>query len=108
MNAGRLKGFVIPLLCLVVMAGCFTDNSTNMADFKRAQQYRKEALQAERQGDRERALVYMEKAQTMVPRVGEMPPVLPPRMVQPVHRSIAPAGGEYTCSNTGINQFSCF
>ena len=95
------------LLLLFVLSGCSTADQQT-ANFKRAQKLRQNALLADRQGDIASALDDINQVRVLEPIASRSPGLTPPSMRGPEHLAIAPASGQTTCSNIGINRFSCF
>jgi hypothetical protein len=88
--------------------GCSTADN-DAANFKQAQKLRQNALLAARQGDTASALEDINRVQVLEPLASRSPAGLwPPPLRGPEHRAIAPAAGQTTCNNIGINRFSCF
>jgi hypothetical protein len=102
----RLRLGLILFLFLIV-SGCSTANK-DAANFSKAQKLRQSALLAARQGDTASALDDINRVQVLEPVATRSPVPPPPSMNGPEHRAIAPAAGETTCANIGINRFSCF
>lgn len=111
----RLRvGIFVPMLGLLAIAlgGCGESAAARAADttenFFTAQQYRQQALYANEHGNNADAVQFLQMAQMIAPVGGGTLP--PPRatLLMPQHLSIAPAGGQVTCHNIGINRFSCF
>lgn len=105
--------FVLLLgLLAAALGGCSEAAAVRAADrtenFFTAQQYRQQALYANERGDNAAAVQYLQMAQMRMPLEAEAVP--PPRstLLLPQHLAIAPAGGQVTCHNIGINRFSCF
>lgn len=107
------------LAFLAALSGCSAFQVTGVAspaeqaaaareDFAMAQFYRTEALNAYEHGDSASALLYVQKAQALVPRAERTALTPSTTVLQPEHRAIAPAGGSTTCYNIGINRFACF
>ncbi len=100
------------LLLLAALSGCAESAAARAAaarrNFAAAQQYRKEALYADRRGDSAQAVLYLQEAQMREPlgEQAELPPST--TVLLPQHLAIAPAGGAVTCNSIGINRFSCF
>ena len=107
-------GIFVPMLGLLAMAlgGCGESAAARAADttenFFAAQQYREQALYASEHGDNAAAVQYLQMAQMKAPVGREALPPPGSTLLMPQHRVIAPAGGEVTCHNIGINRFSCF
>jgi hypothetical protein len=105
---------LVPMLGLLAMAlgGCGESAAVRAANttesFFTAQQYRKQALYASEHGDNGAAVQYLQMAQMIAPVGRQALP--PPRatLLLPQHLAIAPAGGQVTCHNIGINRFACF
>jgi hypothetical protein len=105
---------LVPMLGLLamVLGGCGESAAARAADatenFFTAQQYRKQALYANEHGDSAAAVQYLQMAQMIAPVGRQALP--PPRatLLMPQHLVIAPAGGQFTCHNIGINRFACF
>jgi hypothetical protein len=95
------------LMLLLLFAGCSTADR-DAANFKQAQKLRQNALLAARQGDTASALEDIDRVQVLEPLSSRSPGLWPPPLRGPEHRTIAPAGGQTTCNNIGINRFSCF
>lgn len=109
----RVGIFVLTLgLLAIALGGCGESAAVRAADttenFFTAQQYRQQALYANQHGDNTAAVQYLQMAQMKAPVGLETSP--PPRstLLMPQHLAIAPAGGQVTCNNIGINRFSCF
>lgn len=109
-------GAAIFLLSLGLMAaavgGCSDAAAVKAADatenFFTAQQYREQALYADEHGNNADAVRYLQMAQMRMPLgAGALPPP-GATLLLPQHRVIAPASGQATCHNIGINRFSCF
>jgi hypothetical protein len=95
------------LILLLLLSGCSTaDNGA--ANFKQSQKLRQNALLAARQGDTASALDDINRVQVLEPLVSRSPGLAPPPLSGPRHLPIAPASGQITCNNIGINRFSCF
>lgn len=88
-------------------SGCATANN-EAANFSKAQKLRQKALLADRQGNTASALDDLNRARVLEPVDLSSPGLIPPQMSGPEHRAIAPASGQTTCNNIGINRFSCF
>lgn len=95
------------ILLFVLLSGCSTADN-DAANFSKAQKLRQNALLASRQGDTASALDDINRVQVLEPLATRSPGVPPPSMNGPKHRAIAPAAGQTTCANIGINRFSCF
>jgi hypothetical protein len=96
------------LILVLLFVGCSTADK-DAANFKQAQKLRQNALLAARQGDTASALEDIDRVQVLEPLASRSPAGLwPPPLRGPEHRTIAPAGGQTTCNNIGINRFSCF
>jgi hypothetical protein len=93
-------------------AGCSTGAAARAADatenFFTAQQYRQQALYANEHHDNAAAVRYLQMAQMIEPLGKEALPPPTSTLLLPQHLPIAPAGGELTCNNIGINRFTCF
>lgn len=98
------------ILFLVLLAGCSTadKDAANFEKFEQAQKLRQNALLAARQGDTASALEDIDRVQVLEPLMSRSPGLWPPPLRGPEHRAIAPADGQTTCYNTGINRFACF
>jgi hypothetical protein len=107
MSADLQRRLRLSLILLLVLSGCSTVNK-EAANFKQAQKLRQNALLAARQGDTASALGDIDRVRVLEPLATGSPAVTPPSMSGPKHRAIAPAAGETTCNNIGINRFSCF
>jgi len=94
--------------CSTAISGCSSADNDAAARFSKAQKLRQNALLAARQGDTARALNDIDRVQVLEPLASRSPGLTPPSMSGPEHRAIAPASGQTTCSNIGINRFSCF
>jgi hypothetical protein len=97
----------LSLILLLVLSGCSTADH-QAANFKQAQKLRQNALLAARHGDTASALDDINRVQVLEPLASRSPGMTPPSMSGPKHRAIAPAAGNTTCNNIGINRFSCF
>jgi hypothetical protein len=93
--------------CSTALSGCSSADN-DAAKFSKAQKLRQNALFAARQGDTASALNDIDRVQVLEPLTSRSPGLTPPSMSGPEHRAIAPAAGQTTCSNIGINRFSCF
>jgi hypothetical protein len=107
MSADFQRRLRLGLLLFLILSGCSTADR-DAANFKRAQKLRQNALLAARQGDTASALEDIDRVQVLEPLASRSPGLVPPPMSGPEHRTIAPAGGQTTCNNIGINRFSCF
>ena len=107
MSADLQRRLRLGLILFLLLCGCSTANN-DAANFSKAQKLRQNALLAARQGDTESALDDINQVQVLEPVASRAPGLTPPPMRGPEHRAIAPAGGQTTCSNIGINRFSCF
>ena len=107
MSANFLRRLILSLILLLVFSGCSTADKDS-ANFAKAQKLRQNALLAARQGDTASALDDIDRVQVLEPLTRRSPGLTPPSMNAPEHRAIAPAAGQTTCSNIGINRFSCF
>jgi hypothetical protein len=94
--------------CSIALSGCSSADSDASVRFSKAQKLRQNALLAARQGDTASALDDIDRVQVLEPLTSRSPGLTPPLMNGPEHRAIAPAAGQTTCSNIGINRFSCF
>jgi len=106
-----LLGLTLLLLlaaCSTALASCSTADNDAAARFSKAQKLRQNALLAARLGDTASALDDIDQVQVLEPLTSRSPGLTPPSMSSPEHRAIAPAAGKTTCSNIGINRFSCF
>jgi hypothetical protein len=104
----RLGLILLLLSGPALLAGCSTADNDAAAKFSQAQKLRQNALLAARQGDTASALNDIDQVQVLEPLTSRSPGLTPPSMSGPEHRAIAPAAGQTTCSNIGINRFSCF
>jgi hypothetical protein len=95
------------LILLLLLAGCSTADM-DAANFKQAQKLRQNAQLAARHGDTASALEDIDRVQLLEPITSRSPGLVPPPLSGPEHRTIAPAAGQTTCNNIGINRFSCF
>jgi len=107
MSADFQRRLRLGLILLLMLSGCSTADK-EAANFKQAQKLRQNALLASRHGDTASALDNLDRAQVLEPLASRSPALTPPSMNGPKHRAIAPAAGETTCNNIGINRFSCF
>jgi hypothetical protein len=107
MSADFQRRLRLSLILLLLLSGCSTADK-EAANFKQAQKLRQSALLAARQGDTASALDDIDRVQVLEPLASRSPGVTAPSMGGPKHRAIAPAAGETTCNNIGINRFSCF
>ncbi len=107
MRADFKRRLRLGLIFFLVLSGCSTADQ-DAANFKRAQKLRQNALLAARQGDTASALDDIDQVQVLEPLASRSPGLIPPAMNRPEHRAIAPASGQTTCNNIGINRFSCF
>jgi hypothetical protein len=107
MSADFQRRLRLGLILLLVLSGCSTADQ-EAAKFKQSQKLRQNALLAARQGDTASALADINRVQVLEPLVRRSPGMTPPSMNGPKHRAIAPAAGDTTCNNIGINRFSCF
>ena len=107
MSADLQRRLLWGLILFVLLAGCSTADK-DAANFKQAQKLRQNALLAARQGDTASALEYIDRVQVLQPVKSRSPGLWPPPLRGPEHRTIAPAAGQTTCYNIGINRFSCF
>jgi hypothetical protein len=113
MSADFQRRVGLGLILLLVLSGsaafsgCATANNES-ANFSKAQKLRQKALLADRQGDTATALEDLNRVRALEPVRLSSPGLIPPPMGGPEHRAIAPASGQTTCSNIGINRFSCF
>ncbi len=101
------------LILFLFLVGCSATTGCSTADkeaanFKQAQNLRRNAFLAARQGDTASALQDIDRVQVLEPLTSRSPGLIPPPLSGPEHRTIAPAAGQTTCSNIGINRFSCF
>jgi hypothetical protein len=101
------------LILFLLFAGCSATTGCSTADkdaanFKQAQKLRQNALLAARQGNTASALEDIDRVQALEPLTSRSPGLVPPPLRGPEHRTIAPADGQTTCNNIGINRFSCF
>ena len=95
--------------CSTAISGCSSADNDAAARFSKAQKLRQNALLAARQGDTASALEDINRVQVLEPLASRSPAGLwPPPLRGPEHRAIAPAAGQTTCNNIGINRFSCF
>jgi hypothetical protein len=107
MSADLQRRLLWGLILLFVLAGCSTADK-DAANFKQAQKLRRNALLAARHGDTASALEDIDRVQVLEPLTSRSPGLVPPPLRGPEHRTIAPAAGQTTCNNIGINRFSCF
>jgi hypothetical protein len=107
MGADFQRRVRLGLILVLLIGGCSTADR-DAANFKQSQKLRKNALAAARQGDTASALDDINRVQVLEPPVSRSPGLPPPQLNGPEHRTIAPASGDTTCSNIGINRFSCF
>jgi hypothetical protein len=107
MSADFHRRLRLGLMLFLVFAGCSTADK-DAANFKQAQKLRQDALLAARQGDTGSALEDIDRVQVLEPVTSRSPGLWPPPLRGPEHRAIAPAGGQTTCNNIGINRFACF
>ena len=107
MSADFQRRLRLSLILLLVLSGCSTADK-EAANFKQAQKLRQNALLADRQGNTASALDDINQMLVLEPVASRSPGLTPPSMSGPEHRAIAPASGQTTCSNIGINRFSCF
>jgi hypothetical protein len=107
MSADFQRRLRLGLILFLLLSGCSAADR-EAANFKQAQKLRKNALLAARQGDTASALDDIDRVQLLEPLVTRSPGLTPPSMSGPEHRAIAPAAGQTTCNNIGINRFSCF
>jgi hypothetical protein len=104
----------LALILFLVLSGCATFpgfSSTadkQSANFAKAQKLRQKALLADRQGNTATALDDINRVKVLEPLESRSPGLTPSSMSGPEHRAIAPAAGQTTCNNIGINRFSCF
>jgi hypothetical protein len=89
------------------LSGCATADKGS-ANFAKAQKLRQRALIADSQGNTASALDDLNRVRVLEPVDLNSPGLIPPPMSGPEHRAIAPASGQTTCNNIGINRFSCF
>jgi hypothetical protein len=108
MSADLQRRLRLGLFVFLLLSGCSTADNDAAAKFSKAQKLRQTALLAARQGDTASALDDIDRVQVLEPLTSRSPGLTPPSMGGPEHRAIAPAAGETTCSNIGINRFSCF
>ncbi|HVB79517.1 MAG TPA: hypothetical protein VNE82_06130 [Candidatus Binataceae bacterium] len=108
MSADFQRRLLLGLMVFLIFSGCSSTADRQAANFKQAQKLRQDALAAARQGDTASALNDINQVQVLEPIVSRSPGLPPPSMSAPEHRAIAPASGQTTCSNIGINRFSCF
>jgi hypothetical protein len=95
------------LILFFFLAGCSTADH-DAANFRQAQKLRQNALLAAQQGDTASALEDIDRVQVLEPLSSRSSGSWPPPLRAPEHRTIAPAAGQTTCNNIGINRFSCF
>jgi hypothetical protein len=107
MSAGFQRRVRLGLILLLAVSGCATADH-QAANFKQTQKLRQNAQLAARHGDTASALDDLDRVQVLEPLASRAPGLRPPAMSGPEHRAIAPAAGETTCNNIGINRFSCF
>lgn len=107
MSADFKRRLRLGLIVFFLLSGCSTADK-DAANFKQAQKLRQNALLAARQGNTARALEDIDRVQVLEPFASRSPGLVPPPLSGPEHRTIAPAGGDTTCNNIGINRFSCF
>jgi hypothetical protein len=107
----RRVGLGLILLLLLsgsaAFSGCATAGNES-ANFSKAQKLRQQALLADSQGNTAAALEDLNRVRVLEPVELNSPGLIPPSMSGPEHRAIAPASGQTTCANIGINRFSCF
>ena len=114
MSADLQRRLRCSLILFVFFVGCSATTGCSTADkdaanFKQAQNLRRNALLAARQGDTASALEDLDRVQVLEPITSRSPGLIPPPLSGPEHRAIAPAAGQTTtCNNIGINRFSCF
>jgi hypothetical protein len=107
MSADLQRRLRLGLFIFLLLSGCSTADN-DAAKFSKAQKLRQNALLAARQGDTASALDDIDRVQVLEPLTSRSPGLTPPSMGGPEHRAIAPAAGQTTCANIGINRFSCF
>ena len=107
MSADPRRRLRLGLILFLILSGCSTADKES-ANFSKAQKLRQNALLAARAGDTASALDDINRVQVLEPRASRSPGLTPPPLRGPEHRAIAPAAGEITCNNIGINRFSCF
>jgi len=107
MSADFQRRLRLGLILFLLFSGCSTADK-EAANFKQAQKLRQNALLAARQGDTASALQYIDRVQVLEPLASRSPGLTPLSLSGPEHRTIAPAAGQTTCNNIGINRFSCF
>ena len=107
MSADFQRRLRLGLILFLLFSGCSTADK-EAANFRQAQKLRQNALLAARQGDTASALQYIDRVQVLEPLASRSPGLTPLSLSGPEHRTIAPAAGQTTCNNIGINRFSCF
>lgn len=108
MTADLSQRLRLGLILILFVSGCSSADNDAAARFLKAQKLRQSALLAARQGDTATALNDIDQVQVLEPLTSRAPGLTPLPMSAPEHRAIAPASGQTTCANIGINRFSCF